>query len=114
MEYEKWKSHSRIISEKNIKNLSTYNRRCLIQYILQQIGGILITGHTGGNLISISDAGCQLYLKAVIMKTLRICFCHLGKLQVMSGDNSRYGQLSYLLQKQAGAIQLIQRVGALE
>ena len=59
------------------------------QDLLQEEGGILITGHSRRNPIGIGDPGGKGYLETIVVETGWIGIRHLGEFQIVGGDDSR-------------------------
>ena len=85
-----------------------------LQNLIQQEGVILIACHSRLYLIGIGDIGTEVYLKAIVVETPGTAFCHSGQLQVVGGYNSRNRHAGYGLQKESGAVELVQGIGAFQ
>ena len=85
-----------------------------LQNLIQQEGGVLIACHSRLYLISIGDVGAEVYLKAIVVETPGTAFCHSGQLQVVGGYNARNRHAGDGLQKEAGAVELVQGIGAFQ
>ena len=85
-----------------------------LQNLIQQEGGVLIACHSWLYLISIGDIGTEIYLKAIVVETPRTAFCHSGQLQIVGGYNARNRHAGDGLQKESGAVELVQGIGAFQ
>ena len=101
----KLRSNSKGYGEKGLVSL---------QNLIQQEGGVLIACHSRLYLIGIGDVGTEIYLKAIVVETPGTAFCHSGQLQVVGGYNSRNRHAGDGFQKESGAVELVQGIGAFQ
>ena len=85
-----------------------------LQNLIQQEGGVLIACHSWLYLVGIGDVGAEVYLKAIVVETPRTAFCHSGQLQIVGGYNSRNRHAGDGLQKESGAVELVQGIGTFQ
>lgn len=84
------------------------------QQLPQKVGGVLVTRHAGRDAVSVGDVVGELDLEAVVVEAAGVLLGHAGELEIVGGDNARDGQRTDGLQKQAGAVELVQGVGAFQ
>lgn len=71
----------------------------VFKHFSEQVSGILVAGYTGRNLIGISYVLGQLYLKTIVVETLRILVLHFRKLQIVCCNYARNGKARYFSRK---------------
>lgn len=86
----------------------------VFKHFSEQVSGILVAGYTGRNLIGISYVLGQLYLKAIVVETLRILVLHFRKFQIVCCNYARNGKALYFFEKKTRAVQFVERIGSFQ
>ena len=76
--------------------------------------GVLVAGHARCNLVCICYLVGQAYLETEVVEAFGTLVGHSRQFEVVRGDYAAHGQARYCVEEHARAVELVERVGALQ